>query len=87
MTSLKSGTKVRYSRHGVEVEGMILSGPEWFYPDSTVNKYGQGSMGQAVRSYRVRGPIVFANGSIYTLPNGGDAPGIYYVPCNEVEAA
>lgn len=65
------------------VEGTIVEGPAWHWPNSTVTKYGGGTMGQAVWGYKVRGPIVQADGSFYRV-RGEIAPGIGFVPAADL---
>jgi hypothetical protein len=84
MTKFYHGQKVCYTQRGVAVEGSIVDGPAWFYPNSTVTKYGGGSLGQAEWGYRVRGPIVLPNGTIYSDRDGRMLPGIGYIPAHDL---
>jgi len=75
--------KVSYTKNGVTVHANIRSALETFYPQSTLNKYGNGSSGPAVRGYKVRGPIVQANGLLY-MCRGEVAMGLGYVAADEL---
>lgn len=61
---LKVGQKVLVTtRHGVVVDGVVsetgnMGGTMPFYPDSTVNKYGSGTMGRTAWGYRVTYPLL-----------------------------
>jgi len=83
MLTLRPGTKVRFTKNGTTVEGTTLENLSVFYPDSTVTKYGNGTMGRAVRGYRVRSPIVQQDGSLYTV-RGRVVDGIGYVAADDL---
>jgi hypothetical protein len=74
---------VAYLDKGQEVNGTIVKGRQCFYPQSTVTKYGNGSLGPIAYGYKIRGPIIQADGSFYMV-RGEVAHGIKFVDERDV---
>lgn len=79
--------------YGIVLDGHIsetgsMGRPMPFYPDSTVTKYGNGSMGRTAWGYKVRMPILNKDTlEPYEDRHGRPLMGIGYVEADKIEAA
>lgn len=78
---------------GIVLDGTIsetgpMGRPMPFYPDSTVTKYGNGTMGRTAWGYKVRMPILNKETlELHQDRHGQPLMGLGYVEASQIEAA